>query len=157
MDIGCSIDEVIKRSEAKSEARKQKNKEKRKTEKERLAESEEKENSQLENAHSEAPKKEKLKRADRVILLDRAAVASRDDVPKIEEKELKEVLKIVVKIMNTIPYEPIRINKFQEDGDPHINAVGENHLRKRDRSAPVVFNKGKRITTPQTNKRQRKQ
>ncbi|KAI5139013.1 hypothetical protein NEAUS07_2577 [Nematocida ausubeli] len=152
MEFSCSIDEVIKRTEAKSETRKQKIKEKKRTDKDKLI-SQVSDQEETENAQN-TPKKGKLRRADRVVILDKASTNNRSDLPKIEEKELKEVLKIVVKIMNTIPTEPVKLNKFQEDGDPHSRAQGENHLRKRDRTEPAVFKKGKKIEP--NNKRQRR-
>ncbi|KAI5192304.1 hypothetical protein NEMIN01_1933 [Nematocida minor] len=134
MNFGYSIDEVIQRSEAKSHAKKLRIKEKKRTEREE-GPSGDKTSSASKQTASHA-KKSKLSRQERTALLDRSMTSAFQEMPKIEEKELKEVLKIVVKIMNTIPYEAVPINKQQEDEDPHARAKGEDHLRRRDRKRP---------------------
>lgn len=144
MNFGYSIDELIQRNDAKVQAKRQKAKERKKTRKEE-PKSTEKEQI-VEQSEPKRIKKPKLSNQQRTILLDRANTSELQEMPKIEEKELKEVLKIVVKIMNTIPYEPVPINKHQEDGNPHARSKGENHIRMRDRKRP---NSGKPSKTPQ--------
>lgn len=156
MDFGYSIDELIQRNDAKAQAKKQKTKERKKTKKEETKDTEE--NSTLEQAEPKRIKKPKLSSLERRLLLDKANTSSLEDMPKIEEKELKEVLKIVVKIMNTIPYEPIPINKNQEDGDPHARSKGENHMRMRDRKrqSPEESSKRPKQAYPKENHKRQK-
>lgn len=155
MNFGYSIDELIQKSDAKAQAKKQKIKERRKIKKEEPEAAEK--DLAVEQPTTKREKKPKLSGQERKLLLDKANTAVAQDMPKIEEKELKEVLKIVVKIMNTIPYEPIPINKQQEDGDPHANIKGENHLRMRDRRRNSGEKGGRRQRPQQSNENYKRQ
>ncbi|KAI5186141.1 hypothetical protein NEHOM01_1306 [Nematocida homosporus] len=66
-------------------------------------------------------KKRRLNRDEKTLILDSALARTPEDIREINEKELKEVLKVVVKVLNTLPSEPIKIMAFPEDRDPHAN------------------------------------
>lgn len=132
MDFNASIDELLKRNEAKSQARKLKTRERKREDKGNIEESQKSTEGAI--SSEKQRKKKKYSRAESVAILDKAVAFEESELPRIEEKELKEVLKIVVKIMNTIPYEHMKVLNFEEDADPHRKAKGETHLRKRDRS-----------------------
>ncbi|KAH9385886.1 uncharacterized protein NEMAJ01_0782 [Nematocida major] len=134
MNSGFSIDEAIAKGEIKARAKKMKIKEKKRADRESKVSAEV--GAPEADTLGKREKKAKLSRVQRTALLDGAASTTRESMPQIEEKELKEVLKIVVKILNTIPLGQEPMPKFEEDANPHRKAKGESHMRRRDRVFP---------------------
>lgn len=131
MNLGLSVDALIEERKLKKERRKEK--EKLKQKKEAPTEKEEPSSEKKELP----PNPKKLSRAERTLILDKAAASAPEDIAEVTENERKELLKIVVKILNNIPYEPAKTTEFPESGNPHANAGKPNPSKlKRFSKAP---------------------
>ncbi|KAI5171150.1 hypothetical protein NEFER03_0552 [Nematocida sp. LUAm3] len=124
MNLGLSVDALIEERKQKKERRK---------EKERIRP---KKDTKQEEPKDLPAKQKKLSKAERTLLLDKTASQNKDDILEISENERKELLKMVVKILNTIPYEPAKTTEFPESGNPHLNAGKPNPTKLKRFSKP---------------------
>lgn len=117
MQLGLSLAALKEKRMAKESRRKLQQKERK--EKNRVAPERPEEFENHPEQRRTAPKQKKLSKEERTFLLDQAEATSPEGITGLTEAESKGLLKIVVNILNTIPYEPIKVIHFPPDRNPH--------------------------------------
>ncbi|KAI5191165.1 hypothetical protein NECID01_1334 [Nematocida sp. AWRm77] len=117
MQLGLSLEALKEKKAAKESKRKQLQKERKEKNKEDTDRGEEKEN--ILQEERVRPSTKKFSREERNFLLDQACANTPGEITGLTEEEKKGLLKVTVNILNTIPYEPVKIIHFPPDRDPH--------------------------------------
>jgi len=128
MQLGLSLDALKEKRAAKSADKKRKNREKLEQRRSKAAKEEEASSAQEDSSNEESEdekkkperkSKKRLNREERMLLLETAVARSKEDIEGITEEEQKQILRKTVDLLNTIPYEPVKIMNFPPDRDPH--------------------------------------